>query len=108
MTRTVKLFAVATASLAMSGFAMAQDVSLTSAEQDMVSDACRVGAPLIPVQSDFGYETGEFALPIQSDSGDVNSALILSAQSLRDIPECKAEVDDLIASYETGQNAAIS
>ncbi|WP_084399774.1 hypothetical protein [Henriciella aquimarina] len=84
----------------MTGAAAAQEVQLTSAEQKTVTDACRVGLPLIPVESDFGHATGDYALPLSEDNGEVHSALIVSETDLRKIPECKAEIDNAIAGRE--------
>ncbi|MEQ9317382.1 MAG: hypothetical protein RLN72_16140 [Henriciella sp.] len=84
-----------TASVAMLGAmsASADMVELTSAEKIQVSQACKIGLPLIPVSSDYGYETGEFALPISGQDGEVHSALIVTGDALQDIPECKAEIE---------------
>ena len=93
-----KKIAYVSAAFAMSaGAALADEVRLTAAEQATVVDACRVGMPLIPVESDYGYATEEYALPLAEENGDVHSALILSAAVLKDIPECKAEVESLAA-----------
>lgn len=73
--------------------ASADTVELTSAEKMQVSQACKIGLPLIPVSSDYGYETGEFALPISGQDGEVHSALIVTGAALQDIPECKAEIE---------------
>lgn len=97
MTRLKPLLTASAAFIAVAGMANAQEVVLTAAEQSVVSNACEIGLPLIPVESDFGYETGQYALPITEAGGEVNSALILSEDSLRSIPECRAEIDHLVA-----------
>ncbi|GGB62297.1 MULTISPECIES: hypothetical protein [Henriciella] len=76
--------------------ANADPAELTEVELTQVTEACEFGLPLIPVSSDYGYDTGEFALPISERDGEVHSALIISAAALQDIPECKAEIDALV------------
>lgn len=100
--------AAAAAFLMIAGPAFAEaKVHLTAAEQATVTDACRVGMPLIPVASDFGHETGEYALPLSEADGAVHSALIISETALRDIPECSAEID-AIAEREGESETSIS
>ncbi|MEQ8556902.1 MAG: hypothetical protein RIB03_01165 [Henriciella sp.] len=94
------VIAAATSTLLFAGAAQADDIRLTSAEYTTVAKACETGLPLIPVESDFGMRTGQYALPISEDDGDVHSALIVDEASLRTIPECSAEVEDAIAERE--------
>lgn len=89
--------AVATLAILAGCAAYADEMHLTSSEYDTVVSACEVGLPMFPVESDFGYSTGQFALPISGDSGKVNSALIISEDALLDIPECRANVEFAIA-----------
>lgn len=91
ISKMIAVSCVAVASIA--GMASAQQVELTAAEQATASRACQVGMPLIPVESDYGYDTGEYALPLSEADGGVHSALIISAAVLRDIPECKVEIE---------------
>lgn len=81
----------------MAGVAQAEDFTLTSAERETVVHACQLGLPLIPVESDFGNNTGQFALPIADRNGEVHTALIVEEASLRGIPECRAEIEDAVA-----------
>lgn len=82
------------------GAALGDEVQLTAAEQTSVTDACRLGLPLIPVESDYGYETGQYALPIATEDGQVNSALIVNEAVLEGIPECRAEIQSLAEARE--------
>ncbi|MGB3627744.1 MAG: hypothetical protein WA989_18100 [Henriciella sp.] len=85
--------------------ASADMIELTSAEKGEVSQACKIGLPLIPVASDFGYETGQFALPISGQDGEVRSALIVSETALEEIPECKAEIEAFAEHSTEGKDA---
>ena len=98
---------LAAASMAgtIAGFANADMVELTSEEVSQVTQACRIGLPLIPVSSDFGFDTGEYALPLSGQNGDVHSALIVSETALREIPECKAEIDALAEAENRGSDS---
>ena len=109
MDRFHRMMIAALALLGIAGAAAADaKVELTAAERTEVADACRSGLPLIPVQSDFGYETGEYALPLSSDGEEVNSAFILSADALRDIASCSATLEQAEAATDSNANAAIS
>ena len=92
---TLSRFLVATlvAAAAAIAPAMADTVHLTSAELNQAEDACRAGSPLIPVQSDYGNETGEFALPVISEDGKANSAIILNDDALDALPGCRARIE---------------
>ncbi|RIJ29712.1 hypothetical protein [Henriciella mobilis] len=90
------------------GVAQADSMKLTSAEHETVVQACELGLPFIPVESDFGYQTGQFALPVSDDGGDVHSAIILEEASLRTIPECKGEVEDAIARRDDAEDTRSS
>lgn len=102
-----KLLAAAAILAGSATYAHADMVELTAEEVSQVTQACEVGLPLIPVSSDYGYDTGEYALPLASQDGNVNSALIVSATALKQIPECKAEID-MIAELETTSNDSVS
>ena len=92
--RTYKGFGVVIAGMLFAaGPSAGQDARLTQVEQETVTQACRIGLPLIPVESDYGYETGDYALPLSESDGEVHSALILRESALRDIPECRAEIE---------------
>lgn len=109
MDRIQKTIFAAFAFAAASGAALSEPaVELTSSERIEVSKACKSGMPLIPVQSDFGYETGEFALPISQDGGEVNSALILTSDVLKEISGCSVIVEDAEKLKERAGSAAIS
>lgn len=95
------------ASLAVTGAlaASADKVELTSAEKAQVSQACKIGLPLIPVSSDYGHDTGEFALPLSESDGEVHTALIVSANDLKEIDECKAEITAFAERSSDGEDA---
>ncbi|WP_300376894.1 hypothetical protein [Henriciella sp.] len=93
MTVSRMILAALSAGILASGPALAGEVHLTSAEKATVTQACETGISLIPVRSDFGHDTGNYALPITEDNGDVRSALIVSQSALNDTPECKMDVD---------------
>jgi hypothetical protein len=93
MRHTKGLLAAVAAFATATGPGTAQAIQLTAAERLEVSQACRTGLPLIPVQSDYGEETGEYALPISEDGGEVNSAFILTEGMLRSINDCKFAVE---------------
>lgn len=90
----------AAAAMLIAGAANAEEFQLTSSEQATVVEACELGLPLIPVESDFGHQTGQFALPISNTDGDVRTALIIEETSLQAIPECRGEVEAAIAERE--------
>ncbi len=104
MTITSKISIALVGVISLSGAAFAQEAQLTDAEFATVTEACSVGLPLIPVSSDYGYDTGEYALPISQTDGEVHSALIVSAAALRDIPECKAEIEAMTAENDDSGN----
>ena len=79
------------------GTAFADGLQLTSAEYSSVTEACEIGLPLFPVESDFGHETGQYALPISDENGNVHSALIVDETALQDIPACRGEVETMVA-----------
>ena len=79
------------------GHALADQVRLTSADQTSVTQACELGLPLFPVESDLGQETGQYALPISDENGEVHSALIVNETALQDIPACRGEIEKMIA-----------
>ncbi|WP_156807788.1 hypothetical protein [Henriciella marina] len=93
MTLSRFLSATLVAATAAIAPAMADTVHLTSAEMTQAEDACRAGSPLIPVRSDFGNETGEFALPVMSENGKANSAIILDENAIDALPGCKARIE---------------
>jgi len=90
------------------GLSHADPVKLTSAEREAVGQACELGLTLIPVESDFGYQTGQFALPVRDAGGDVHSAIILEEASLRTIPECRGEVEDAVARRDEAEETRSS
>lgn len=103
-----KLVTAASIALAFASLANAQEVQLTSAQRVEVSNACRSGLPLVPVESDLGFETGEYALPILGEGGEVSSAWILSEETLREISSCRLKIDDVASEDQTLASSAIS
>ena len=102
-------FGVLIAGLTLSaGAAGAQDAQLTPVEQQTVTEACEVGLPIVPVESDFGYETGEYALPLHQSDGEVHSALIIQESELQDIPQCRAIVEKHIAKRQEERDNNVS
>ena len=106
----VSRFSVSALALAalIPGVAQADPLNLTPAQHETVVQACELGLPFIPVESDFGYQTGQFALPVQDAGGDVHSAIILEETSLRTIPECRGEVEDAVARREEAEDTRSS
>ncbi|MEM5517059.1 hypothetical protein WNY37_08855 [Henriciella sp. AS95] len=100
----LKFFVAAVALFTGAAAANAESVALTEVELTQVTQACEVGLPLIPVSSDYGYDTGEYALPLSEGDGEVHSALIVSATVLENIPECRAEIDAFADREERGED----
>ena len=73
--------------------ASAGELHLTATQIEQAGEACRAGTPLIPVRSDFGTETGQYALPLFSErSGQPNSAIILDSDTLETLPALSGEL----------------
>lgn len=89
--------------------ASAGELHLTATQIEQAGEACRAGTPLIPVRSDFGTETGQYALPLFSErSGQPNSAIILDSDTLETLPECQAQLTGSVLGAEPAQTTAIS
>ena len=108
MTISRIIFATVSAGLMAAAPAFADKVHLTAAEKATVTDACETGITLVPVQSDFGYETGDYALPISGRNGEVHSAMIISETALRDIPECRVNIEALADSERDERDNRVS
>ena len=93
MRTSIRSLAIIAATTLFAGPAIAERVQLTAGEMSDAETACRSGLPLIPVEVDSGVETGQYALPLQDESGEFNSALILDEQTLNALPECRARVE---------------
>tara|TARA_R110000868_G_scaffold401496_1_gene677007 strand:+ start:621 stop:950 length:330 start_codon:yes stop_codon:yes gene_type:complete len=92
----IKTAATAAALVGIACSASAEDLTLVAEQVSYAQSACEHGSELVPVISDYGYDTGEYAIPEFGDNGEVLSAVILRLEVLRQIPECKmalAQVD---------------
>lgn len=108
MTVSRMILAALSVGFVASGPALADEFHLTSAEKATVTQACETGVSLIPVRSDFGHDTGDFALPISEENGDVRSALIISRSALKEIPECRADVEAIAEQQSREDDKRIS
>lgn len=67
-----------------------------------VADACERDQPFFPIIGDLGKHTGEYALPVRDEAGEVIAAIVLSHAALRSIPECRKSQARLAAGKSGG------
>lgn len=98
-------------SLTASGAAFADaGHGLEAQDVRVVTQACERDQPFFPIIGDLGKATGEYALPVRDEAGEVVAAIILTHAAIRSIPECRKS-EARVAQAKTGggvQLAAIN
>lgn len=72
-----------------------------------VVEACERDQPFLPIISDLGRHTGEYALPVRDTAGQVVAAIILTDAALRSIPACRKSPPN-IASVDRDGNIQLA
>lgn len=73
--------------------ASGEEASLTPANITLATEACANGAAPVPELSDFGHETGLYAVPIADEQGTIYTAVMMSAEQMSDIQVCARKLD---------------
>jgi hypothetical protein len=71
--------------------------SLDAEDVRAVTEACERDQPFLPIVGDRGRHTGEYALPVRDQSGQVIAAIVLTDAALRSIPGCKKSPPKIMA-----------
>lgn len=101
-----------TVAIAASLIAASLPASAEDAPQKLAQDAaaaCIAGEAPVPQVSDFGHETGIYAIPVRDDRGSVIGAIMMSEDAVREVKACAVKLDrpeaDLVSNNTAAQTA---